>query len=471
MPKLSFGNCKSITPKITVMKAINPANDELIEEYEPMGKEEIGSIIQKANDAQREWYKVSFEQRAEKLKNVAGLLRGRKHELAELMAREMGKPLSQGVSEAEKCAWVCEYYAENAESFLKKEMIETDASSSYVTFNPLGTILAVMPWNFPFWQLFRFAAPALMAGNGALLKHASNVPGCALEIESLLHKGGVPEDLFRTLIIGSDMVQSVIEDAGVAASTLTGSTGAGRAVARTSGGMLKKTVLELGGSDPYVVLEDADLEKTVETCVASRLINSGQSCIAAKRFIVLDEVYDEFVERMHQLMKDKKVGDPFDDGTDVGPMATADLRDELHNQVTTSIEKGATCVLGGKLPDRDGAYYPPTILTNVKPGMPAYEDELFGPVATIMNAADEEEAVAIANDTQFGLGAAVFSENVERAEIIAAEKLEAGCCFVNAYVKSDPRLPFGGIKQSGYGRELSHYGIKEFVNIKTVYIA
>lgn len=452
------------------MKAINPATDELIEEYKSMNEDELTSIIGKANVAQQEWNSVPFDDRAEVLTNVGRLLRDRKQELAELMAREMGKPLSQGLSEAKKCAWVCDYYAENAERFLNDEHIESDASKSYVAFNPMGTILAVMPWNFPFWQLFRFAAPALMAGNGAVLKHASNVPGCALEIESILHEGGVPEDLFRTLLIGSDKVKGVLEDPGIAAATLTGSTGAGKAVAKQAGSMLKKTVLELGGSDPYVVLEDADLEKTVETCVASRLINSGQSCIAAKRFIVLKEVYDEFLERMRNQMEAKTIGDPFDSNTDIGPMATADLREGMHKQVQGSIEKGAECIIGGEIPDRDGAYYPATILTNVSPGMPAYEEELFGPVATVLKASDEDEAINIANDTQFGLGAAVFSADVERAEHLAAHKLEAGCCFVNAFVKSDPRLPFGGIKQSGYGRELSHYGIKEFVNIKTVYV-
>jgi succinate-semialdehyde dehydrogenase/glutarate-semialdehyde dehydrogenase len=453
------------------MRSVNPANEQVLDEYPSMEHEEITSIVERANKAQQEWSRTSFSHRAEKLNRIAGLLRNRKHELAELMAREMGKPLPQGISEAEKCAWVCEYYAENAEWFLQQERIETDASKSYVTFNPLGTVLAVMPWNFPFWQLFRFAAPALMAGNGAVLKHASNVPGCALEIEAIIHEGGIPEDLFRTLLIGSDKVQSIIEHPGIAAVTLTGSTGAGKAVAAQAGKMLKKTVLELGGSDPYVVLEDADLDKTVETCVASRLINSGQSCIAAKRFIVVENVYDEFLNRMKQLMQEKKVGDPFDEATDIGPMATSDLRDELHQQVQTSIDKGATCVLGGEVPDGDGAYYLPTILTNVKPGMPAYEEELFGPVAIVIKVSDEDEAIAVANDTQFGLGAAVFSENVRRAEEIAANKLEAGCCFVNAFVRSDPRLPFGGIKQSGYGRELAHYGIKEFMNIKTVYVA
>jgi len=329
-----------------------------------------------------------------------------------------------------------------------------------------------MPWNFPFWQLFRFVAPALMAGNGGMLKHSSNVTGCALEIESILHKAGVPENVFRTLITDNDGAQQVIENDNVKAVTLTGSTRAGKAVAETAGSQIKKTVLELGGSDPYVVLEDADVEKAAETCVTSRLINSGQSCIAAKRFIVVKEVYDAFERAVLNIMKEKKMGDPLqDEDVDLGPQAREDLRDGLHEQVTKSIDAGAKCLLGGEIPDRDGSYYPPTLLKNVKPGMPAYDEELFGPVASLIKVDDEAEAIAVANDSEFGLGAAVFSEDIDRARKIAAEKIQAGCCFVNAFVKSDPRLPFGGIKQSGYGRELSHYGIKEFVNIKTVYIA
>lgn len=453
------------------MDSINPATGEEIKTYSLMDETEIDQIINQAAQAQEKWQNRSFDHRAECLRRAADILEEKKSDYAELMAYEMGKPLPQGVSECEKCAWVCNYYAENAENFLEDELIESDASKSYVTFNPLGTVFAIMPWNFPFWQLFRFAAPALMAGNAAILKHASNVAGCALAIEDVLHEAGIPEDLFRTLIADSDQAQNVIAHNDISAVTLTGSTGAGKAVASQAGGLLKKSVLELGGSDPYLILKEADVGSAAETCVNSRLINSGQSCIAAKRFIVVEDVYSSFVELFKNNMKDKKVGDPFDEDTDVGPLAREDLRDEVHTQVQESIEAGAECILGGEISDREGAFYPPTILTNVSSGMPAYEDEIFGPVASIIKVEDEQEAIQVANDTDFGLGAAVFSQDEERAEEIAANELEAGCCFINEFVKSDPRLPFGGVKQSGYGRELSHYGIKEFVNIKTVYRA
>ena len=461
---------KEIKDNKLIMKTIDPATGKTLKEYQEMEMEEIDSIIQKANSAQQEWKNKSFEKRAEHLRKVAEILKGRKHELAEMMAKEMGKPLSQGVGEAEKCAWVCEYYADQAASFLDDDMIETDASKSYVTFNPLGVILAIMPWNFPFWQLFRFAAPALMAGNGVILKHSENTTGCALEIEKIIHEAGIPKELFRTIVRDKTGMKEVIQHEGIAAVTLTGSTRAGKAVAVQAGEVLKKTVLELGGSDPYIILEDADVKQAAETCATSRLINSGQSCIAAKRFIVVEDVYEEFVEEFTRIMKSKKVGDPFEDGTDIGPQARKDLRDELHDQVQQSVEKGARITLGGEKPDGKGAFYPVTILENVGPGMPAYEEELFGPVAAIIKVKDESEAIKTANDTNFGLGAAVFSKDVKRAEQIAATQLEAGCCFVNEFVKSDPRLPFGGIKQSGYGRELSLYGIREFVNAKTVYV-
>lgn len=452
------------------MKTINPATGETTKEYKEMDFEEIKSIISNANKAQQGWKKKNFEERAGYLRKIGELLKDRKKELAKLMAAEMGKPIQQGISEAEKCAWVCEYYADKAEEFLTEDFIETDASKSYVTFNPLGVVLAVMPWNFPFWQFFRFAAPALMAGNGAILKHSSNVTGSALQIEKIIHDAGVPENLFRTIVRGNSGMKEVIQHPGIAAVTLTGSTRAGKMVAAQAGEALKKTVLELGGSDPYVILKDADIPKAAETCATSRLINSGQSCIAAKRFIVVEEVYDEFIEEFTRVMKAKKVGDPFDEDTDVGPQAREDLRDELDEQVQKSIEKGARLILGGEKPQRAGAFYPVTILENVTPGMPAYDEELFGPVAAVIKVKNEEEAIKTANDTDFGLGAAVFSKDEKRAEEIAATKLEAGCCFVNDFVKSDPRLPFGGIKQSGYGRELGLYGIREFVNTKTVYV-
>ena len=453
------------------MKSINPANGELVQEYDQMDNGALSTIVEDADEAQNKWRKNSYYERSLLLQRVAELLEERSAEYAELMAREMGKPLAQGESEAEKCAWACNYYAENAKRFLKKEFIKTDASESYITYNPLGTVLAIMPWNFPFWQLFRFGAPALMAGNAVILKHAANVTGCALAIEELMHEAGIPDNLFRTVIADNDQTQQLIKHSDISAVTLTGSTRAGKAVASTAGSMLKKTVLELGGSDPYLILKDADLQKAAETCVTSRLINSGQSCIAAKRFIVVEDVYDEFLEMVVDLMTEKRTGDPFDSRTDVGPMARKDLRDGLHNQVQNSIKAGAECIIGGYIPDQEGFYYPPTILTEVKEGMPAYEEELFGPVASVIKVENEQEAIAIANDNKYGLGAAVFSEDLERAEFIAEHELQAGCCFINDFVKSDPRLPFGGIKQSGYGRELSHLGIREFVNTKTVYKA
>lgn len=453
------------------MEAVNPATGEVIEEYEKMDDGTIDRIARDASQAQESWHKRSFDERAELLRHAANILENRKSEFAELMAREMGKPLPQGESESEKCAWVCNYYADHAEEFLEEQVIESDADRSYVTFNPLGTVLAIMPWNFPFWQLFRFGAPALMAGNAAILKHASNVTGCALAIEEVLHEAGIPKDLFRTVLADQDQTQQLIENPNISAVTLTGSTRAGKAVASKAGSVLKKSVLELGGSDPYIILADADIEQAAETCVTSRLINSGQSCIAAKRFIVVEDNYDLFLDAVTDHMTLKQIGDPFDSSTDIGPMAREDLRDELHKQVQKSVEAGAKCILGGEIPEREGAYYPPTILTNVSEGMPAYEEELFGPVASVIKVKDEQEAINVANATDFGLGAAIFSEDVEHAEQIAANELQAGCCFINEFVKSDPRLPFGGIKQSGFGRELSHFGIKEFVNIKTVYRA
>jgi len=450
--------------------SINPATGKTNKTYDEMTPQEVSEIINKADKAFQGWKKTSFTERSILMKKAAQALREDLEMHAKLMAEEMGKPITAGRAEAEKCAWVCDYYAENAENFLQPEMVETDASKSYVTFQPLGVILAVMPWNFPYWQVFRFAAPGLMAGNVGVLKHASNVPGCALAIENVFKKAGFPEYVFRTLLIGSRQVDAVIENPLVKAATLTGSTPAGRAVGKKAGEMLKKSVLELGGSDPYIILEDANLEEAVKTCVTSRLINSGQSCIAAKRFIVVEPIRERFEQMYVKEMQTRKMGDPMKEDTEVGPQARHDLRDDLHRQVLESIKKGARCLVGGEIPEDKGAYYPPTVLTDVKKGMPAYDEELFGPVAAIIPVRDEDEAVAVANDSVFGLGAAVFTENVIRGEDIAADKLEAGCCFVNAFVKSDPRLPFGGIKESGYGRELSHYGIKEFVNIKSVYV-
>jgi len=452
------------------IQSMNPATGKALKTYPEMTAGEVIELLKKTQRAFEKWRETDFADRAAKMKKAAEVLRGSKEEYARLMALEMGKPLAQGRSEVEKSAWVCDYYAENAERFLAPEVIPSDASKSFVTFQPLGIVLAVMPWNFPFWQVFRFAAPGLMAGNACVLKHASNVPGCALAIEDVFRQAGFPEHLFRTLMIGAELVPAVIENPRVKAVTLTGSTPAGQAVASKAGAELKKTVLELGGSDPYIVLEDADLEKAAETCVNSRLINSGQSCIAAKRFIVVEPVREQFEALYVRKMQAKKMGDPLQEGVDLGPMARADLRDDLHQQVQKSIEQGARLLLGGMVPDVEGAYYPPTVLADVKKGMPVFDEETFGPVAAIISARDEAEAIRLANDSPFGLGAAIFTGDPERGERIAAEQLEAGCCFVNDLVRSDPRLPFGGIKQSGYGRELSAFGIREFVNIKTVYV-
>lgn len=453
-----------------IINSVNPFNGEILKPYKSHTRKEVRVIINNSNKAWLQWKNSTFKERAACLKRAALILRKRKDELAGLMALEMGKPLKGGFAEIEKCADACDYYAEHAAGFLADELIKTDASKSYVSFQPLGLVLAVMPWNFPFWQVFRFLTPALMAGNCGILKHASNVFGCALEIENIIKGAGFPENVFRTLLIAGKEVNQVIENPLIKAVTLTGSTDAGKKVASKAASLIKKVVLELGGSDPYLILHDADLELASETCVNSRLINSGQSCIAAKRFIVVEPIEKQFTELVRQKMAARVMGDPLDEKSDIGPQARTDLRDELHQQVLKSIEMGAKCILGGKITKGNHAFYPPTILTGVKKGMPAFEEELFGPVAAIITAKDENDAIAIANNSVFGLGAAVFTKDIRRGEEIASKKLEAGSCFINALVKSDQRLPFGGIKQSGFGRELGIYGIKEFVNIKTVYI-
>jgi succinate-semialdehyde dehydrogenase/glutarate-semialdehyde dehydrogenase len=429
----------------------------------------VRQILLESACAAAGWRDVPFADRSARMRAAAGILERRREELARLAALEMGKPLAQGRAEVDKCAWVCRFYADEGEGFLSPLEIRTDASRSEVVFEPLGPILAVMPWNFPYWQVFRFAAPALMAGNAGLLKHAGNVSGCALAIESVLHEGGFPPALFRALLIGSDRVASVIESPEVKAVTLTGSTPAGQSVAAKAGSLLKKTVLELGGSDPYLVLEDADVEAAAETCALSRLINSGQSCIAAKRFIVVEPVRARFEEAFVERMRARRMGDPLEEGVQVGPQARHDLRDGVHAQVTASVSRGARVLLGGAPPAGPGAFYPPTVLADVRKGMPAFDEEVFGPVAAIVPVADEEAALRAANDTPFGLGAAVFTRDLQRGRRLAG-RLEAGNVFVNTHVQSDPRLPFGGVKESGYGRELGVFGIREFVNVKTVYV-
>ena len=453
-----------------MLRSINPTNNELIKSYDEMSSNESANIISLVNDEFNHWKQTSFLYRSELMKNAAGILRKNSNDYAVLMTYEMGKPVAQARAEVEKCVWVCEYYADNAEKFLVDEVIKTEATKSFVSYQPLGVILAIMPWNFPFWQVFRFAVPNLMAGNTGVLKHASNVSGCALAIEDVFKQAGFPQNAFRTLLVSSKNTNEIIANEKIKAVTLTGSVPAGKSVASYAGSLIKKTVLELGGSDPYVVLADADLQMAAASCVNSRLINAGQSCIAAKRFIVVESVYDEFEKLYLQFMSEKKMGDPFDETNDLGPQASIQLRDELHQQVVKSIEQGAEIILGGKIPQMPGAFYPPTILKNVKPGMVAFDEELFGPVAALIKAKDENEAIELANQSKFGLGAALFTNDIKKGEMIAKEKLNAGCCFVNDFVKSDPRLPFGGINESGYGRELSPFGIKEFVNIKSVYI-
>lgn len=453
-----------------MLQSVNPTDNKLIHSYDEMNNAQVEEIISELQNQYEIWKSTSFEIKSRLMLNAAKILRKNINEYAQLMTREMGKPIAQSRAEVEKCAWVCDYYAENAESFLKDEIVKTEASQSFITYQPIGIVIAIMPWNFPFWQVFRFAVPNLMAGNVGLLKHASNVSGCALAIEDVFNQAGFPENTFRSVLVKSNNVKQIIENDKISAVTLTGSVPAGKSVASIAGGVIKKTVLELGGSDPYVVLEDADLQQAASSCVNSRLINAGQSCIAAKRFIIVESVYDEFEKLYYEIMSSKKMGDPMDEKNDLGPQASIQLRDELHNQVLKSIELGAEVILGGFIPEMPGAFYPPTILKNVQPGMPAFDEELFGPVASLIKAKDESHAIDLANKSIFGLGSAVFTKDIERGKKIAKEKLNAGSCFVNDFVKSDPRLPFGGIKESGYGRELSPFGIKEFVNIKTVYI-
>jgi succinate-semialdehyde dehydrogenase/glutarate-semialdehyde dehydrogenase len=452
------------------MDAVNPATGERIDTYEEHTGDDADAALDRATEAFEGWRERPLREREELLASAGEVLRENEEKYAEIMTREMGKPITQARSEVEKCAWVCDHYAENASAYLNSEPHPSPPGSDVETvYDPLGPVLAVMPWNFPFWQVFRFAAPYLTAGNVGLLKHASNVPGCAMAIEEVFREAGYPDDVFQSLLLPSDLIDDMLVDDRLRAATLTGSGPAGRAVASTAGENLKKTVLELGGSDPFVVLDDADLDAAAETGAWARNMNGGQSCIAAKRFVVHTDVYDEFLDSFLEEVESLTVGDPMDEDTEVGPQAKADLMEEFHEQVEASVEAGAEVLTGGEPLDREGAYYPPTVLTNVPEGCPADSEELFGPAAAVFEVDDEEQAVEKANDTQFGLGASVWTEDRERGERLA-RRIEAGCVYVNQLVKSDPRVPFGGVKESGYGRELSGVGIREFVNRKTVWV-
>ena len=450
--------------------SINPATGETLKTFAALTSDQIEHKLQLAADTFKTQRRSSFASRAEKMLRAAEIIESEKRELGIVMTTEMGKPLKAALGEAEKCAWVCRYYAEHASQQLADQVVETNATKSFVRFQPLGPVLAVMPWNFPFWQVFRFAAPALMAGNVGLLKHASNVPQCALAIEDIFVRAGFPAGAFQTLLIGSDAVEAILNDERVVAATLTGSEPAGRSVAGIAGKQIKKTVLELGGSDPFIVMPSADLDKAVETAVKARTINNGQSCIAAKRFIVAAEIYDEFTTKFVAGMKALKIGDPMDEDTEIGPLATPQIVNDLAEQVRKAVDNGARVLTGGNKLDRPGNFFEPTVLDNLDPTIPVSGEEIFGPVATLFKAANIDDAISIANITSFGLGSAAWTNDAaEQQKFI--EEIEAGSVFINGMVASDPRLPFGGIKNSGYGRELAEFGIREFVNIKTVWVA
>jgi succinate-semialdehyde dehydrogenase/glutarate-semialdehyde dehydrogenase len=451
------------------IESLNPATGERLATFAEVTPAEVNTIVDAAVRAQRAWARTPFATRAAPMRKVATILKERADDLARLMALEMGKPLKDGVAEVTKCAWVCEWNAEHAERLLTPRPEESDAGVSYVRFDPLGVVLAVMPWNFPLWQVFRFIGPHLMAGNGGLLKHASNVPQCALAIEEAMHDAGFPKELFRTLLIGSRAVRPLILDDRIAAVTITGSEPAGRDVAEAAGRALKPSVMELGGSDPFIVLADADLDEAAKVGAVARTINAGQSCICAKRFIVEAAVHDEFVAKLTEQMRAMTVGDPLDPATKMGPQARRELRDELHGQVQQAIREGARPLLGCEVPPGPGAFYPASVLVDVGRTNVAAKEELFGPVAAVLRAGSAEEAIAIANETRFGLGASLWTRDLARADRLAP-LIEAGAVFVNSMVKSDPRLPFGGVKASGFGRELGLEGIRAFVNVKTVWV-
>lgn len=456
------------------LSSINPATGKVLQTFDSLNARQLEDRIGRGAETFRKYRLSSFRERTENMQRAAEILENEKKDLARLMTLEMGKPINAAVQEAEKCAWVCRYYADNAEQHLADEIVKTNATKSYVHFQPLGIVLAVMPWNFPFWQVFRFAAPALMAGNVGLLKHASNVPQCALAIEEIFQRAGFPEGAFQTLLVGSEVVQSILEDSRIAAGTLTGSEPAGRSVGGLAGKQIKKTVLELGGSDPFIVMSSANLDEAVTTAVKARTINNGQSCIAAKRFIVHKQLYDQFEKRFVETMKGLRVGDPMDEQVDIGPLATEQILKDLEEQVQASVAAGAKILTGGQRVRFDGDlaggnFFEPTVLTDIPRDSPAYRDELFGPVASLFRVSGVDEAIELANATDFGLGSAAWTNDAEeRARFI--DELDAGCVFINGMVASDPRLPFGGVKHSGYGRELSYFGIREFVNVKTVWI-
>ena len=452
------------------LHTINPATGEPGKVYDAQTIGDARSAAAAAHEAFLEWRRTGFEERSAVIRRAAEILRARRDELARLMTQEMGKTIDDGHAEVEKCAFHCDWFAQHAPQYLADEPADIGGGEAFVTFNPIGVVLAVMPWNFPLWQVFRAAAPALMAGNGMLLKHASNVPGCALAIEEVLHQAGVPKDLFRTLLLPSSEVEALIKDENVAAVTLTGSVPAGRSVATAAGSVLKKCVLELGGSDAYIVLEDADVPAAAKVAATARMVNGGQSCIAGKRFIVIRSILEQFERALVDAMRGFEMGDPAKEGTKLGPMVSVKARDDIHKQVEESIAKGAKLLLGGRIPERPGAWYPATVLSDVRPGQPAHDEEVFGPVAAIIAAEDETDAIRTANDSEFGLGSGVLTSNLDRGRRIAAEELEAGMSFVNENVRSDPRTPFGGVKHSGYGRECGAFGIREFVNIKTVHV-
>jgi succinate-semialdehyde dehydrogenase/glutarate-semialdehyde dehydrogenase len=452
-----------------MIATINPATGETLKTFASLTDEQLEAKLQLAATTFASYRRTTFADREPLMLRAAEILETEKHELGRLMTIEMGKPLKAAIQEAEKCAWVCRYYAETAKHHLADELIETTATKSYVHFQPLGPVLAVMPWNFPFWQVFRFAAPALMAGNVCLLKHASNVPQCALAIEDIFRRAGFPVAAFQTLLIGSDLVERVLSDSRVVAATLTGSEPAGRSVASLAGKQIKPTVLELGGSDPFIVMPSANLVEAVSVGVRARTLNNGQSCIAAKRFIIASEIYNDYEQRFVEAMKALRIGDPLDEVTDIGPLATEQILNDIDAQVKQSVAAGARLLTGGKRLDSVGNYYVPTVLTDIPPGTPAYCEEFFGPVALLFRVDNIGEAIRIANDSSFGLGSAAWTNDPQESSRFIDE-LEAGCVFINGMVASDPRLPFGGVKNSGYGRELAEFGIREFVNIKTVWI-